>query len=202
MINSQPTVESIERLLIDNNFKLIDGLVLALLSVSRKYQRRLNDAASLTSSAQEALLRETYLHLIKNRLPAGQKYLLPITRLAVLGWSQGQSTHKLRIAYRKARENIGLRRNPTGKRQNSKGRAINYANDYLLKALCGCYFQFFGKRPPSGYDDIKSQYVGEGFKFILATFQHITQRHIDPNTLGRYLADEKARLSLIIKEII
>lgn len=77
---------------------------------------------------------------------------------------------------------------------------IKHDEAYLLNALVQHYYQYYGVLPTGGLDPYSMSYQGIGFKFIFNAWQVITQNQVNPNTLGRYLDDEKSRISLILKD--
>ena len=170
-------------------------LVAKLQKISTRYQRRYADVSK--KAEHEKNLDDTFQKL-KLGIPTPERTsLIPIARLALEGWKPGINSTKAVTAFRKARENIGIK---VSLKNDNRGRGTKTENNYLLTYLSVLYYEQYSKIPPSGRDEANGCYVGHGFEFINACYAIITNRYLDPNTLGRYLADVKSRLSLIYKE--
>jgi hypothetical protein len=168
----------------------IDSQIDDLIKIEKRYHRRKSELACKSENEQQ--LKVTYQALLKGDIPNDPKSSLSIARLALAGWNfQYKKNTKLNDAYRNAKTKLA-----------AKGASppIKHDEAYLLQALVEHYFNHYGVLPTSGLDPYSGSYRGVGFEFIFNTWQAIAESQVKPNTLGRYLDDEKCRISLIFKD--
>lgn len=168
----------------------IDSQIDDLIKIEKWYHRRKSELAC--KSENEQRLKVTYQALLKGDIPDDPKSSLSIARLAAAGWNfKYEKNTKLNEAYRNVKTKLAAM---------GASPPIKHDEAYLLQALVEHYFNHYGVLPTSGLDSYSSSYRGVGFEFILNAWQVITESQVKPNTLGRYLDDEKSRISLILKD--
>lgn len=161
-----------------------------LIKIENRYNRRNLQLASQVENQKN--LNVTYQALLNQRFAYDPKLSLSIARLAAQGWNfKSKQKAKLNTAYRNAKTKLTA---------SSRGRPTKYDETYLLQALVDHHYTHYGVLPKSGFDQYSGQYKGEGFDFILTIWQLIAGIKIKRNSLGRYLDDEKSRISLILKQ--
>jgi len=177
----------------------IDSQIDDLIKIENRYHRRKSELAC--KSENEQRLKVTYqalLKLLKGEKQDYPKSSLSVVRLVAAGWNlQYTQKTKLNEAYSIAKTKLAAK---CEKNKNGAGRPIKHDEAYLLNALVQHYYHYYGVLPTGGLDPYYGSYQGVGFEFIFNAWQVIAESQVKPNTLGRYLDDEKSRISLIFKD--